>query len=148
MGWWMQRRVPGRRAQARPCPACPIIVGSAPRRRHGENSPIAARVAFLRCAHDAARPPASPVGKLWWEIETWARQRIDRPLTLPELCAQSGRSPNTLARACREAVGLAPMKRLKQIRLSLARGLVLYSDLNMTEIAGGASSGGATISMG
>jgi transcriptional regulator GlxA family with amidase domain len=27
------------------------------------------------------------------------------------------------------------MKRLKQIRLSLARGLVLYSDLNMTEIA-------------
>ena len=33
------------------------------------------------------------------------------------------------------AVGLPPMKRLKQIRLSLARGLVHYSDLNMTEIA-------------
>jgi len=86
-------------------------------------------------AHEANRPPASPAGKLWWEVETWARQRIDRPVTLEELCRQSGRSPNTLARACREAVGLAPMKRLKQIRLSLARGLVTYSDLNMTEIA-------------
>lgn len=86
-------------------------------------------------AHDANRPPATPAGKLWWEVESWARQHIDRALTLDELCAQSGRSPNTLARACRDAVGLAPMKRLKQIRLSLARGLVLYSDLNMTEIA-------------
>lgn len=75
------------------------------------------------------------MGKLWWEVEAWARQRIDRPVTLDDLCSHSGRSPNTLARACREAVGLATMKRLKQIRLSLARGLVLYSDLNMTEIA-------------
>lgn len=86
-------------------------------------------------AHEANRPPATPAGKLWWEVESWARQRIERPVTLDDLCRQSGRSPNTLARACREAVGLAPMKRLKQIRLSLARGLVVYSDLNMTEIA-------------
>jgi len=86
-------------------------------------------------AHGANRPPSTPAGKLWWEVESWARQNIERTLTLDELCAQSGRSPNTLARACREAVGLAPMKRLKQIRLSLARGLVLYSELNMTEIA-------------
>ena len=81
------------------------------------------------------RPSATPAGRLWWEVETWARQHIERAPTLAELCAQFHRSPNTLARACREAVGLAPMKRLKQIRLSLARGLVLYSDLNMTEIA-------------
>lgn len=86
-------------------------------------------------AHRGNRPPATPAGKLWWEVESWARQHIDRALTLDELCAHSGRSANTLARACREAVGLAPMKRLKQIRLSLARGLVRHSDLNMTEIA-------------
>lgn len=86
-------------------------------------------------AHEANRPPASPAGKLWWEVEAWARQQIKRPVTLDDLCRHSGRSPNTLARASREAVGLAPMKRLKQIRLSLARGLVTYSDLNMTEIA-------------
>ncbi len=86
-------------------------------------------------AHGDSRPPATPAGKLWWEVESWARQHINRALTLDDLCRHSGRSPNTLARACREALGLAPMKRLKQIRLSLARGLVRYSELNMTEIA-------------
>ena len=80
-------------------------------------------------------PAASSDGRPWWEVEAWARQHIDRPLSLGELCRQFNRSPNTLARACRAAVGLPPMKRLKQIRLSLARGLVHYSDLNMTEIA-------------
>lgn len=79
--------------------------------------------------------PAPSTGKLWWEIEAWARQRLDRPCTLDELCHTFHRSANTVARACRDAVGLAPMKRLKQIRLSLARGLVQHSDLNMTEIA-------------
>ena len=78
---------------------------------------------------------ASPAGRLWWEVETSARQNIARQLTLTDLCTQFHRSPNTLARACLDAVGLPPMKRLKQIRLSLARGLVHYSDLNMTEIA-------------
>lgn len=80
-------------------------------------------------------PAGSPAGKLWWEIEAWARQRIDHAVTLGEICAEFGRSANTVARACQETVGQAPMKRLKQIRLSLARGLVCYSDQNMTEIA-------------
>jgi len=80
-------------------------------------------------------PVSTPAGRLWWEVETWVRQNIARHLSLTELCAKFHRSPNTLARACLDAVGLPPMKRLKQIRLSLARGLVHYSDLNMTEIA-------------
>ncbi|HNC23690.1 MAG TPA: AraC family transcriptional regulator [Opitutaceae bacterium] len=81
------------------------------------------------------RRDGGPGGKLWWDIEAWARQRIDRAHSLGELCTVFGRSPNTVARACRDAVGMAPMKRLKQIRLSLARGLVRHSELNMTEIA-------------
>jgi AraC family transcriptional regulator len=40
-----------------------------------------------------------------------------------------------MIRACRLAVGVSPMKRVKEIRLSYARGLVLYSQLPMTEIA-------------
>jgi len=80
-------------------------------------------------------PPFSTEGKLWWEAESWARRHIDRRVSLADLCAETGRSANTLTRACRAAVGLAPMKRLKQIRLSLARGLVRSSTLNMTEIA-------------
>lgn len=85
--------------------------------------------------HMQTAPAPIPAGRLWWEVEAWARQNITRHLTLSELCAQFHRSPNTLARACEAAVGQAPMKRLKQIRLSLARGLVHYSDLNMSEIA-------------
>lgn len=87
----------------------------------GDDSPLAAA--------------APSTGKLWWEIEAWARRRLDRPCSLDELCRTFHRSANTIARACRDAVGLAPMKRLKQIRLSLARGLVQHSELNMTEIA-------------
>jgi AraC-like DNA-binding protein len=86
-------------------------------------------------SHFGERRATVPAGKLWWEIEAWARRHIGRTRTLAELCAEFGRSPNTVARACRQAVGLPPMKRLKQIRLSLARGLVRYSDLNMTEIS-------------
>ncbi|MDB6094563.1 MAG: transcriptional regulator, AraC family [Verrucomicrobia bacterium] len=87
-------------------------------------------------AHPADHPAGTPVGKLWWEIEAWARLHIDRTRSLAELSSAFHRSPNTVARACRAAVGLPPMKRLKEIRLSLARGLVRFSDLNMTEISG------------
>ncbi|QYM78206.1 AraC family transcriptional regulator [Horticoccus luteus] len=83
----------------------------------------------------SAPPPPAGQSRLWWEIEAWARQHLDRPCSLEALCAAFHRSPNTVSRACREAVGLPPMKRLKQIRLSLARGLVQHSDLTMTAIA-------------
>ena len=90
-------------------------------------------------AEAGAYPPeqqaSGSAGKLWWEIEAWARAEIARTRSLSELCARFGRSPNTVARACRQAVGVSPMKRLKQIRLSLARGLVRHSELNMTEIS-------------
>jgi AraC-like DNA-binding protein len=85
--------------------------------------------------HANHQTAVTPNGRLWWEVETWARQHIDRAVSLSELCDQFHRSANTLARACHDAVGLTPMKRLKQIRLSLARGLVHYSELTMSEIA-------------
>jgi AraC-like DNA-binding protein len=81
------------------------------------------------------RPAATATGKLWWEVEAWARQRLSHPPTLTDLVAHFHRSANTLARACHAAVGRPPMQRLKEIRLSLARGLVRHSELTMTEIA-------------
>ena len=76
-----------------------------------------------------------PESKLWWEAESWARSHIHQHICLADLCAETGRSANTIARACHAAVGMAPMKRLKQIRLSFAQGLVHFSSFNMTEIA-------------
>lgn len=45
------------------------------------------------------------------------------------------KSVATIARSSQAAVGLPPMKRLKQIRMSLARGLVIRSDLLFKQVA-------------
>jgi AraC-like DNA-binding protein len=73
--------------------------------------------------------------KLWWELETRIRQNIDQPLSLTVLEKWSGCSIATVARSSQNAVGQPPMKRIKQIRLSLARGLVQRSELSFSQIA-------------
>ena len=60
---------------------------------------------------------------------------LSQPIDLRFLQSLSRRSRHSIIRACHLAVGTAPMKRVKEIRLSYARGLVLYSRLPMTEIA-------------
>jgi AraC-like DNA-binding protein len=72
---------------------------------------------------------------LWWDIEAKLREDLSRPLDLRFLQSLTHRSRHSIIRACRLAVGVSPMKRVKQMRLSYARGLVLYSRLPMTEIA-------------
>lgn len=84
---------------------------------------------------EAAPLRIDPAARVWWELEERLRGRLGEPVRLADLCRWSGRSVRTLYRACRRATGLAPMKRVKRIRLSLARGLVLHSQLNVSEIA-------------
>ncbi|HYF47860.1 MAG TPA: AraC family transcriptional regulator [Planctomycetota bacterium] len=91
-------------------------------------------LAFPREAVNAARN-VDPRARLWWELETELRKRLDQPLDLRAMEELCGRSQATIARSCRFAVGLAPLKRMKQVRMSLARGLVQRSGLTMTEIA-------------
>jgi AraC-like DNA-binding protein len=74
--------------------------------------------------------------QLWWEIETRVRRDLSRPVSLPQLEEWSSCSAATVARACQMAVGQSPMRRVKQIRMSFARGLVLRSSLSFSEIAG------------
>ncbi len=85
-------------------------------------------------------PPRRPIrmdsrAQLWWEIETRARQRLDAPVTLQTMEEWTHRSAATIARSCEHAVGVPPMKRVKQIRMSLARGLVRASSTSIKEIA-------------
>lgn len=75
------------------------------------------------------------LARLWWEVEAKVRKRVGQPLTLPELAELSDRSQATLARACHAAVGMAPMKRLKHIRMNLAQGLLYRSDLSIKEVS-------------
>lgn len=76
-----------------------------------------------------------PHARLWWEIETRFRQDISQPVTMRKFEEWSHRSPATIARSCEHAVGVPPMKRIKQVRMSLARGLVRNSDLPLKDIA-------------
>lgn len=78
---------------------------------------------------------AGTLGNLWWKLEERVRQDFSQRVSLDDLAAWCGKGRATVSRSCREAVGQPPMKRIKQIRMSYARGLVRYSDLNMSQIA-------------
>jgi AraC-like DNA-binding protein len=71
----------------------------------------------------------------WWQVETKIRRALDQPWTLDELQTAAAVSIRSLNRACHRATGMSPMQRIKQIRLSYAKGLLLYSTLRISEIA-------------
>lgn len=73
--------------------------------------------------------------RLWWELENRLRQDLSVPFDLSAMERLTGRSMATIARSCRAAVGMPPMKRMRQVRMSLARGLVKQSTLRLSEIA-------------
>lgn len=76
-----------------------------------------------------------PATRLWWEIEKIVKQDLSKPISLQTLSSLTHLSQRTISRSAECAVGMSPMKRVKEIRLSMARGLLLYSDLSITEIA-------------
>ena len=72
---------------------------------------------------------------LWWQVETDLRKDLRRPVNLRTMSESVNRSRATITRSCQFAVGMSPMKRLKQMRLSMARGLVQMSRLTISDIA-------------
>ena len=73
--------------------------------------------------------------RLWWDLEAKLRADLSVSIDLNYIVRLSRRSQRSIVRSCHLATGLPPMKRLKKIRLSYARGLVQLSDLNMSQIA-------------
>jgi AraC-like DNA-binding protein len=76
-----------------------------------------------------------PRARLWWELETELRKDLRQRMTLRSMEQVVKRSQATIARSCQYAVGMPPLKRIKRVRMSLAKGLVKSSDLTITEIA-------------
>ena len=76
-----------------------------------------------------------PLAQLWWRLETLLRRDLSQPITLDGMADLIGRSPATIARSCRVAVGSSPMKRIKHVRMSMARGWVQRSDQTISQIA-------------
>ncbi len=84
---------------------------------------------------EGERFSVDPGAQLWWSLESQLRQDLSQPVTLERMQALTGRSIATIARACKTAVDMTPMKRIKQVRMSLARGLLRTSDLQIKQIA-------------
>jgi AraC-like DNA-binding protein len=82
------------------------------------------------------RSPTPPAGDTrWWNIEKALRERRTFRTTLDALCKIAHSSRASVVRACRKTTGRSPMQRLKQMRLDEARGLLLYSDLTVSQVA-------------
>lgn len=71
----------------------------------------------------------------WLEIEQAIRERRIFRTTLDELCKIAHCSRASVVRACRRTTELSPMQRLRQIRMEEARGLLLYSNLSISQVA-------------
>ena len=79
--------------------------------------------------------PLEASANAWWRIENRLRLQLDVPHTLASIQKLSGSSLRTVSRVCQAATGLPPMKRLKELRLGYARGLIQHTNLPITEIA-------------
>lgn len=100
---------------------------------HGRLNLLVALV--MRADHHARPFKTDPSAQLWWQLETRLRHDLSQPISITRMSQMAGRSAATIARSCHAAVGTAPMKRIKHIRMSLARGLVQRSDLTISMIA-------------
>lgn len=74
----------------------------------------------------------------------WARQRLDRPLTVTDLARQANMSPRHLARQFRTVTGQAPMRWLVTERVRRAQELLETTDESVESVALSTGMGTAT----
>ena len=88
--------------------------------------------------------PASPAGADTAATRGWALDRLNTPLTLPELAGHARMSVRTFTRRFREETGVSPSRWLLQRRLDLARQLLESTSLTVDQIARRCGLGTAT----
>jgi AraC-like DNA-binding protein len=72
---------------------------------------------------------------LWWKVESALRKDLRRELDIETLCELGRCSRSTLTRSCLRAVGVSPLRRVRHLRLNMAHGFVILSNLTISEIA-------------
>lgn len=72
---------------------------------------------------------------IWWAVEMELRKDIGRSINMRTICQIAKFSRATVVRSCQQATGMPPLKRVKQMRMSMAHGLVILSNLTISEIA-------------
>jgi transcriptional regulator GlxA family with amidase domain len=68
-------------------------------------------------------------------VLAWAREHLDRPLTVTELARRAHQSPRTFARRFVETTGATPLRWLHHQRVQYAQELLERSDLPVEEVA-------------
>ena len=72
----------------------------------------------------------------WWHVEDKLRQDLSQPISLKRIVQLANCSQRrAIVRACHAAVGLPPIAGSRRSGSSYGRGLCIYSDFPMTEIA-------------
>lgn len=71
----------------------------------------------------------------WWRTERLLRLHLDAAIDLAEIARLAGMSARTTNRACKAATGMTPVRRLRELRMTHARGLLQHTDLPVTEVA-------------
>ncbi len=76
-------------------------------------------------------------------VLAWARERLDRPLTVAELAARAATSPATLHRRFRAELGTTPLAWLTGERVTLACRLIERGELRLDHVAAASGLGTA-----
>jgi AraC-like DNA-binding protein len=84
---------------------------------------------------DSGPPEPEGAARTWWEIENGLRARRQFRAGLTELCRLAHMSRATVVRVCRAATGTSPMRRLRDLRMAEAQGLMRFSSLNVGQVA-------------
>ncbi len=72
---------------------------------------------------------------IWDDIEQKIRMKKKFRTQLNELCEMSQKSRATLIRICKKSTGKSPIRRIRDIRMAEANGLLQFSTLNITQIS-------------
>ncbi|MFZ2656340.1 MAG: AraC family transcriptional regulator [Victivallales bacterium] len=77
----------------------------------------------------------SEAADIWNNIEQRIRTEKKFRAQLDELCGMSHKSRATLIRICKKSTGESPIRRIRNIRMAEADGLLHFSTLNITQIS-------------
>jgi transcriptional regulator GlxA family with amidase domain len=78
------------------------------------------------------------------DLMAWALERLDQPLTVPDLAREAGMSSRNLARHFNMGAGMSPLRWLLTQRVRRAQELLETSDLSVEQIASRTGMGTAT----
>lgn len=104
-----------------------------PARGPAESAMLDAILATL--LHEAVRLQTADPGDLADRVRRYVRERIAGPITLDDLAGAVNLSKYHFLRRFREETGRTPMRLVTQMRVEMARNLILQSDMTLDAVA-------------